>query len=84
MNIEEKIKQIISESLGIPVNQLTNDAEFAKDLNVTPLEISDLLMGFEKEFNVPISKEESTNFNTVGDVISFLEENSDNYKDHIK
>lgn len=84
MKIEEKIKQIISNTLGIPVDQLTNNAEFNKDLNVAPLEIADLIMSFEKEFSIQISHEDSANFTTVGDVIDYLEENGVEYKDQVK
>ena len=78
--METKIIELISEHFGIPVNEIDQELELRTDLNSTDLEIADFFQKIESNFQIPISHEEASQLQTVGDVISFVndhvEENS--------
>ena len=71
--IEQKVKAIIVEKLGVYENEVTMDANFSTDLNADSLDTVDLIMEFEKEFNISIPEEETQNIATVGDAVRFVE-----------
>ncbi|MEM9481024.1 MAG: acyl carrier protein [Verrucomicrobiota bacterium] len=72
-NIEEKVKEIIVEQLGVNPEQVTREAKFIEDLGADSLDTVELVMAFEEEFNVEVPDEEAEKLQTVGDVITYIE-----------
>jgi len=72
-NVEEKVKDIIVEELGVEREKLTNDASFMEDLGADSLDTVELVMAFEKEFDIDIP-DEAEKLRTVGDAMSYLHE----------
>jgi acyl carrier protein len=68
----EKVKDIIANELGVEREKLTTDASFIDDLGADSLDIVELVMEFEKEFNIDIPDEEAEKLRTVGDALSYL------------
>lgn len=75
-DIAEKVKQIIVEKLGVDESEVTTEASFTNDLGADSLDTVELIMEFEKEFSVSIPDDQAENIQTVGQAISYLEENS--------
>ena len=73
-NVEEKVKDIIVEELGVEREKLTTDASFMEDLGADSLDTVELVMAFEKEFDIDIPDEEAEKLRTVGDAMSYLHE----------
>ena len=71
--IEAKVKAIIVDKLGVEESQVTPEASFTADLNADSLDTVELIMDFEKEFNISIPDDETQNINTVQDVIDYIE-----------
>jgi acyl carrier protein len=74
-NIENKVKEIIIDKLGIEESEITDSASFTNDLGADSLDTVELIMEFEKEFNVSIPDEDAEKIGTVGQAISYLKEN---------
>ena len=74
-NLENKIKEIIIDKLGIEESEITDSASFTNDLGADSLDTVELIMEFEKEFNVSIPDEDAEKIATVGDAISYLKDN---------
>jgi acyl carrier protein len=70
----EKVKDIIEKELGVEREKLTNDASFIEDLGADSLDIVELVMEFEKEFNIDIPDEDAEKLRTVGDALGYLNE----------
>ena len=70
--LEEKVKDIIVEELGVERDKLTNDASFMEDLGADSLDTVELVMAFEKEFDIDIPDEEAEKLRTVGDALNYL------------
>ena len=73
--IAEKVKSIIVDKLGIDENEVSAEASFTNDLGADSLDTVELIMEFEKEFNISIPDEQAENIATVGDAIKYIEEN---------
>ena len=73
-NVEEKVKDIIVEELGVEREKLTTDASFMEDLGADSLDTVELVMAFEKEFNIDIPDEDAEKMRTVGDAMNYLRE----------
>lgn len=71
--IESKVKAIIIDKLGVEESQVTLDASFAADLNADSLDTVELIMEFEKEFNITIPDEDTQKIATVGDAVAYIE-----------
>lgn len=71
--IENKVKAIIVEKLGIDESMVTMDANFSSDLNADSLDTVELIMEFEKEFGIQIPDEEAEKIATVGDAVAYVE-----------
>lgn len=71
---KQKIKKIISDQLGISLNELRDNADLTDDLNAEGIEIADLLAKLEKEFTTNLSAEDAVNLKTVEDIITFFQE----------
>ena len=70
----EKIKQIIAEQLNKPVEELTDDKEVVKDLGADSLDVVELLMNIEEEFNITVPEDVAVNIKTIGDIVKIIEE----------
>lgn len=73
--IAEKVKGIIIDKLGVEESEVTTEAGFTADLGADSLDTVELIMEFEKEFNISIPDEQAENIATVGDAITYLEQN---------
>jgi acyl carrier protein len=71
-NVEEKVKDIIVEELGVEREKLTSEASFMEDLGADSLDTVELVMAFEKEFDIDIPDEEAEKLRTVGDAMNYL------------
>ncbi len=71
--IAEKVKQIIIDKLGVDDSEVTNEASFTNDLGADSLDTVELIMEFEKEFDVSIPDEQAENIQTVGQAVEYLE-----------
>ena len=74
--IADKVKSIIIEKLGVDEAEVTTEASFTNDLGADSLDTVELIMEFEKEFNVSIPDDQAENIQTVGQAISYLEEHA--------
>lgn len=74
-NIEEKVKQIIVDKLGVDESEVTAAASFQNDLGADSLDTVELIMEFEKEFDLSIPDEQAENIQTVGQAVTYLEAN---------
>ncbi len=73
--IAAKVKNIIIDKLGVEGSEVTPEASFTNDLGADSLDTVELIMEFEKEFNISIPDDQAENIGTVGDAISYLEAN---------
>ncbi|NNE70838.1 MAG: acyl carrier protein [Rhodothermales bacterium] len=73
-DIAAKVKAIIVDKLGVDEDDITNDASFTNDLGADSLDTVELIMEFEKEFDLTIPDEEAEKIATVGDAVSFIQE----------
>lgn len=71
--ISEKVVQIIIDKLGVDSSEVTNEASFTNDLGADSLDTVELIMEFEKEFDVSIPDEQAENIQTVGQAVEYLE-----------
>lgn len=74
--IAEKVKSIIVDKLGVEPSEVTPEASFTNDLGADSLDTVELIMEFEKEFNVSIPDDQAENIGTVGQAIAYLEEHA--------
>ena len=72
--LEEKVKDIIVEELGVEREKLTEGASFMDDLGADSLDTVELVMAFEKEFDIDIPDEDAEKLRTVGDALKYLHE----------
>ncbi|WP_456424851.1 acyl carrier protein [Rhodocaloribacter sp.] len=73
-DIAAKVKEIIVEKLGVDEEEITPEASFTNDLGADSLDTVELIMEFEKEFDLTIPDEDAEQIATVGDAIKYLEE----------
>lgn len=73
--IAQKVTSIIIDKLGVEESEVTAEASFTNDLGADSLDTVELIMEFEKEFNISIPDDQAENIGTVGDAIKYLEEN---------
>lgn len=71
--IKSKVKEIIVDKLSVEESAVTEEASFTNDLGADSLDVVELIMEFEKEFDITIPDDKAENITTVGDAISFLE-----------
>ncbi len=69
----EKVRELLVEELQVNPDDVTMDAELSKDLGINSIELADLIMLCEEKFGIEISEDDSNKFNTVGDVVNYLE-----------
>ena len=72
-DVAEKVKAIIVDKLGVDESEVTNIASFTNDLGADSLDTVELIMEFEKEFDIQIPDDKAEAIATVGDAVSFIE-----------
>jgi len=72
-DVESKVKGIIVDKLGVDESEVTRDANFTNDLGADSLDTVELIMEFEKEFDISIPDEDAENIATVGNAVDYLE-----------
>ncbi|MFH1321036.1 MAG: acyl carrier protein [Bacteroidota bacterium] len=75
-DIASKVKAIIVDKLGVDEKEVTPEASFTNDLGADSLDTVELIMEFEKEFNIAIPDDQAEKINTVGEAIAYIEENA--------
>jgi acyl carrier protein len=71
-NIEGKVKSIIADQLGVSEDEIKMESSFIEDLGADSLDIVELVMAMEEEFEIEIPDEEAENIKTVGDAINYI------------
>jgi acyl carrier protein len=74
-DVKSKVISTIVDKLGVDEGEVTTEASFTNDLGADSLDTVELIMEFEKEFNIAIPDEQAENIQTVGDSISYIEKN---------
>jgi acyl carrier protein len=74
-SIEERVKKIVIEQLGVKEEEVTNEASFVDDLGADSLDTVELVMALEEEFKTEIPDEEAENITTVNQAVSFINSN---------
>lgn len=72
----EKVSKIIAEQLGVDVKSISMESSFIDDLNADSLDLVELIMALEEEFDMEMADGEAENFKTVGDVVTYIKANS--------
>jgi acyl carrier protein len=75
-NIATRVKEIIVDKLGVDESEVTPEASFTNDLGADSLDTVELIMEFEKEFNIGIPDDQAETIGTVGNAIKYIEENA--------
>ncbi len=75
-DIASRVKAIIVDKLGVDENEVTDGASFTNDLGADSLDTVELIMEFEKEFNLGIPDDQAETISTVGEAIKYIEENA--------
>ncbi|MEN3185820.1 MAG: acyl carrier protein [Candidatus Caldatribacteriaceae bacterium] len=73
MDVFSKVKEIIVDQLGIDEEEVTPDASFIDDLGADSLDIVELIMAFEEEFDIEIPDEDAEKITTVGEAVEYIE-----------
>jgi acyl carrier protein len=74
MDVFERIRDIVVEELGVEPEEVTHEASFLDDLGADSLDIVELIMAFEEEFDLEIPDEEAEHIGIVQDVVDYIEE----------
>lgn len=77
-SVAEKVRKIIVDKLGVDESEVTPEASFTNDLGADSLDTVELIMEFEKEFDISIPDEEAENIQTVGQAVSYVENEVEN------
>lgn len=72
-SVEQRVKEIICEQLGVSEDQVTPDASFIEDLGADSLDIVELVMELEEEFEITIPDDQAEKIKTVGEAIDYIE-----------
>ncbi|MDX2360555.1 MAG: acyl carrier protein [Crocinitomicaceae bacterium] len=75
-DVKSKVVSIIVDKLGVEESEVSNEASFTNDLGADSLDTVELIMEFEKEFNIAIPDDQAENIQTVGDAITYIDENA--------
>jgi acyl carrier protein len=75
-DVKSKVVAIIVDKLGVEESEVTHEASFTNDLGADSLDTVELIMEFEKEFNIAIPDDQAEKIQTVGDAVSYIEENA--------
>lgn len=74
MDITDEVKVLISQQFGIEKGKIDSDSHLQNDINADPLGISDLVVSIEEKFKIKIPQENIVKFNTVSDIVEFIED----------
>ncbi len=74
-DVASRVKAIIVDKLGVDENEVTESASFTNDLGADSLDTVELIMEFEKEFNIAIPDDQAETIGTVGDAVTYIEGN---------
>ncbi len=77
MSVEERVKEIIVEQLGVEAAQVTERAKFVEDLGADSLDTVELVMALEEEFSIEIPDEDAEKIVSVGDAINYITSHSE-------
>ena len=77
MSVEDKVKSIIVEQLGVDADEVTDSASFTDDLGGDSLDIVELVMAFEEEFEIEIPDEEAEKIGNVAEAIAYIKANTE-------
>ncbi|MCP3959818.1 MAG: acyl carrier protein [bacterium] len=77
MSVEDKVKSIIAEQLGVETSEVTQTASFTDDLGADSLDIVELVMAFEEEFGIEIPDEDAEKIVKVQDACSYIDQHAD-------
>ena len=72
--IFERVKEVLTESLGVDDSEITDEASFQEDLNADSLDLVELIMELEDQFGVKISDEDAQGIQTVGQAVDFIQQ----------
>lgn len=72
-NVFERVKEVVVDQLGVDEEQVTTEASFKNDLGADSLDVVELVMAFEDEFDLEISDEDAEQVTTVGEVVKYIE-----------
>lgn len=75
-DIKSRVVSIIIDKLGVEETEVTNEASFTNDLGADSLDTVELIMEFEKEFNIAIPDDQAENIQTVGQAVKYIEDNA--------
>lgn len=75
-DIASRVKAIIVDKLGVDENEVTNEASFTNDLGADSLDTVELIMEFEKEFNIAIPDDQAEKISTVGQAVDYISANA--------
>jgi len=75
-SIEDRVKDIIVDQLGVNADQVTLEAKFIEDLGADSLDTVELVMAFEEEFEIEVPDEEAEKLQSVGDVVTYIKAQS--------
>ncbi len=76
MSVEQRVKEIIVEQLGVEAGQVTESAKFVEDLGADSLDTVELVMALEEEFSLEIPDEDAEKITSVGDAINYIKTNA--------
>lgn len=74
MALVDKIIELIAKQLNKPIDEVTEEKEVVKDLGADSLDVVEMLMSLEEEFNITVPEEDAVNIKTVGDIIKLIED----------
>ena len=77
MDVDKKVQEIICEQLSVEESEVTKEASFVETLNADSLDVVELIMAFEEQFNIDIPDEEAEKLPTVSDAIAYINKNAD-------
>lgn len=73
--ILEKVKEIVADQLGVDADEVTVESSFTEDLGADSLDVVELIMALEEEFDMEIPDEDAEKISTVGDVVEYIKNN---------
>ena len=76
VSVEEKVIGIVSEQLGVPKEEVSRESSFVDDLKADSLDVVELVMEFEDEFEITIPDDDYEKIRTVGDAVDYIEQKS--------
>jgi acyl carrier protein len=73
-DIEQRVREIIADQLGEPIENITPEKDFVQDLGADSLDVVELIMALEEEFGIEIPEEDAEKIKTVGDAINYIKQ----------